>query len=514
MKLQKLEEEIQEVKTLIEGNKGKDLISEQSLIISEMKKIGIEKLPYSYSSLERFIDPKTMNVHYNKHYKGYVDKLNKALENIKGGDLELEEIIKSISRFNKTVRNNAGGAFNHALFWKMLSPKKQEIKGAILDKINKDFGNYETFKEKFIEKSKSNFGSGWCWLVLSKSGNLKILVTPNQDNPLMNIVKNGGYPLLGLDLWEHAYYLKYLNKRDKYVENFFSVVNWEFVNSLYLLKIKKNITEQTEKRLVTEEKETMGCSVTQTREMNKLFSTNLEVKYKFMNCINKILKDVFVENWKEKNEYELGSMAGVYDLEKPGRSVINKLNTNYSAFCILMNDLNVYLKSINKTPISFNLNDKSQQIEEVDRFCNYLTQLKDRIFNLNTSRTLQEILKKLIETNQKGDLREDVTIIELKKIFKTDKVRKVGGLGNEQDMVSGVDAIVEIDGIEKTIQIKPFVTTKDFSNTQIMVLGASAVKKYHTDFMVFNNQNKTIVFKNDSTKIIDGNYVFNKDSQI
>lgn len=516
MKLQILEEEIQEVKNLIEGNKGKEkeLISEQSQIIEEMKKIGIDKLPYSYSSLERFIDPKTMNVHYNKHYKGYVDKLNKALEKINGSDLELEEIIKSISRFNKTVRNNAGGAFNHALFWKMLSPKKQELKGEILEKINKDFGSYENFKEKFIEKAKSNFGSGWCWLVLSKSKRLKIVITPNQDNPLMNIVKNGGYPILGLDLWEHAYYLKYQNKRDNYVENFFSVINWKFVNSLFLSKFKNNITEQTEKKLVLESMESAGCSSVQTREMNKLFSTNLEVKYKFMNCINKILKDVFVEHWKEKNEYEMGSMAGVYDLEGPGRSVINKLNTNYSAFCILMNDLNVYLKSIGKEKISFSSNDRDQQIREVERFCNYLTLLKDRIFNLETSRTLQGIFKKLIDTNKRGDEREDATIKDLKKIFKTDKVRKIGGLGNEQDMISGVDAIVEIGGVEKTIQIKPFVTTKDLSQTTVMVLGSSAVKKYNTDFMAFNNQNSTIVFQNDKTKIIDGNYVFNKDSQI
>ena len=125
MKLKKLEAEIEEVQSIIEGveNKNEKLLTEQKEIIEEMKKIGIEKLPYSYSSLQRFIDPKTMNVHYNKHYKGYVDKLNKALEKVKGADLELEEIIRGISRYNKTVRNNAGGAFNHALFWKMLTPK-------------------------------------------------------------------------------------------------------------------------------------------------------------------------------------------------------------------------------------------------------------------------------------------------------------------------------------------------------------------------------------------------------
>jgi Fe-Mn family superoxide dismutase len=224
MKLSKLKSEIGELEDKINGSESiqENIQSEQIEILNEMEKIGIDKLPYSYSSLQRFIDPKTMNIHYNKHYKGYVEKLNNAIENIKGSDLNLEDIVKGISKFNKTVRNNAGGAFNHALFWKMLSPKKQNINGPIKEKIIKDFGSYEDFKKEFIDKSKSNFGSGWCWLVLNKNEKLKIVITPNQDNPLMNVVKDGGCPLLGLDLWEHAYYLKYQNKRDDYVDNFFS----------------------------------------------------------------------------------------------------------------------------------------------------------------------------------------------------------------------------------------------------------------------------------------------------
>jgi|694.fasta_scaffold81002_2 Fe-Mn family superoxide dismutase len=220
----------------------KILISEKTEIekdfIMEMKKIGIEKLPYGYSSLKKFIDSKTMNVHYNKHYKGYVDKLNKALKD-KHGDMELEEIVKTISKFDNTVRNNAGGAFNHALFWKMLSPKKQLPKGEILKQIKKDFGNIKKMKEEFNQAAKDRFGSGWAWLYLDKSGKLKIMSLPNQDNPLMNVVKKGGFPLLGLDVWEHAYYLKYQNKRDEYIENFWDVVNWEFVEELYLSKTKK-----------------------------------------------------------------------------------------------------------------------------------------------------------------------------------------------------------------------------------------------------------------------------------
>lgn len=208
-------------------------------LINEMKRIGIDKLPYSYSSVERFIDKETMNIHYNKHYKGYVKKLNKALSKKKGSK-ELEDIVKTISMYNKTVRNNAGGAFNHALFWKMLSPEKQECTGEIREKIVDDFGDYRTFKSQFEDVAKKRFGSGWVWLVLTDSGKLKVMSTPNQDNPLMNVVKGGGYPLLGLDLWEHSYYLKYFNKRDDYIKNFWSAVNWKFVNRLFKSKIDKD----------------------------------------------------------------------------------------------------------------------------------------------------------------------------------------------------------------------------------------------------------------------------------
>lgn len=240
-----LEHKMYETKTI---NSKLNLISEQILLnekstikenlIVEMKKIGIDELPYSYSSLQKFIDSKTMNIHYNKHYKGYVDKLNKALKD-KDGDMELEEIIKSISKFDASVRNNAGGAFNHALFWKMLSPKKQIPKGEIYQQIKKDFGNIKKMKDEFNQAAKDRFGSGWAWLYLTKEGKLKIMSLPNQDNPLMNVVKKGGFPLLGLDVWEHAYYLKYQNKRDEYINNFWNVVNWEFVNDLFLTKTKK-----------------------------------------------------------------------------------------------------------------------------------------------------------------------------------------------------------------------------------------------------------------------------------
>jgi len=215
-------------------------IINEKTFLNEMKKIGIEKLPYAYSAVDRFINKETMDVHYNKHYKGYVDKLNKAISKRRGGDKELEEIVKDISKYNKKIRDNAGGAFNHALFWKMLSPEQQKCSGDIYDKITIDFGSYRDFKSKFEEVAKKRFGSGWVWLVLDRNNKLKVISTPNQDNPLMDVVKGGGYPLLGLDLWEHAYYLKYLNKRDNYIKNFWTVVNWKFVNKLLKSRLTNN----------------------------------------------------------------------------------------------------------------------------------------------------------------------------------------------------------------------------------------------------------------------------------
>jgi hypothetical protein len=203
-------------------------------------------------------------------------------------------------------------------------------------------------------------------------------------------------------------------------------------------------------------------------------------------------------------------MSGIYNYGKPGRSVINKLNTNYSSFCILKNDFNVYLVKNNIKPISFNDKDKLEQLKEVERFTKYLYSLRDRIFNLSTSKTFQNIVQKLVQTDAKGEEREDITIIALRKIFGTKDVHKIGGLGSEEDMISGVDAIINKDGKRLTAQIKPFSGVKDFNENSVMVFGASAPKQYKTDYLVFNNKNKTVVFKNENTKIIDGNYVFPK----
>ena len=229
----------EKIKQLEEQILKENINEEKEFLITEMKKIGIEKLPYSYSALKQFIDPETMNFHYNKHYKGYVDKLNDALSKKKHGDLELEQIIKNISRYDKSIRNNAGGAFNHALFWNMLTPNPKKLEGKLYQKIVKQFGSFPAFKKKFESIAKDRFGSGWVWLVLTAKNTLKIMSTPNQDNPLMNVIEGGGFPILGLDLWEHAYYLKYQNKRDEYIQNFWEAVNWKFVNDLYKSKTEK-----------------------------------------------------------------------------------------------------------------------------------------------------------------------------------------------------------------------------------------------------------------------------------
>jgi Fe-Mn family superoxide dismutase len=238
--------------------------------LMEMKRIGIEKLPYSYSAMNQFVDPETMDIHYNKHYKGYVKKLNDALSGKNYKDLELEDIIKSISKFVTKVRNNAGGAFNHALFWKMLSPKKQKPFGEIYKKIKSQYGNIKKLKDEFNQEALDRFGSGWTWLVLTKNNKLKVMSTPNQDNPLMNIIKDGGYPLLGLDVWEHAYYLRYRNKRDEYVKNFWDHINWEFVNDLFISKSKKKLTESIKRIIVENETIDPDLKKAMSRELQKI----------------------------------------------------------------------------------------------------------------------------------------------------------------------------------------------------------------------------------------------------
>jgi Fe-Mn family superoxide dismutase len=188
-------------------------------------------LPYAYNALEPHIDEQTMHLHHDKHHAAYVTKLNGAVE--KYPDLakkSAEELIRNLSSLPEdvrgVVRNNGGGHVNHTMFWQIMGPKGGAPTGAIGDAITKSFGSFDSFKEKFEAAGVGQFGSGWAWLVKTKSGEFKITATPNQDNPL----SNGEFPVLGNDVWEHAYYLKYQNRRPDYLKAWWNVVNWDEVN--------------------------------------------------------------------------------------------------------------------------------------------------------------------------------------------------------------------------------------------------------------------------------------------
>ncbi|MDO4880737.1 MAG: superoxide dismutase [Capnocytophaga sp.] len=202
-------------------------------------KFQLTGLPYAYDDLEPSIDGRTMEIHYSKHYLGYTNNLNKAIAGTALENKTIEEILTELDLDNKAVRNNAGGYYNHSLFWEIMSPNKTELSGALLEKINADFGSVENFKNQFSDAAAKQFGSGWAWLVVNKDGKLEIGSTPNQDNPLMPKQSISGTPILALDVWEHAYYLNYQNQRPKYIEAFFSVINWDEVSKKYEATIKK-----------------------------------------------------------------------------------------------------------------------------------------------------------------------------------------------------------------------------------------------------------------------------------
>lgn len=192
------------------------------------------KLKYDFDALEPSIDKETMHVHYEKHHAGYTKKLNNA---IKGSDLKgktIENILMNLDKSNKAVRNNGGGFYNHNLFWEVMSPDGGgKPSGELAKAIDDAFGSFDAFKEEFSKAAATRFGSGWAWLCVHKGGKLEICSTPNQDSPLMPESGCDGHPILGLDVWEHAYYLKYQNKRPDYIEAFFNVVNWQEVSAKY-----------------------------------------------------------------------------------------------------------------------------------------------------------------------------------------------------------------------------------------------------------------------------------------
>jgi Fe-Mn family superoxide dismutase len=192
-------------------------------------------LPYAFDALEPYIDARTMEIHYTKHHQAYLDNLLKALATIPNGqDRALEDILRTTDELPAAIRttviNNGGGHYNHTLFWTMLSPAQgQAPKGPVVDEITKLYGSFAAFQEQFNAAATSRFGSGWAWLVINQQGKLEIISRPNQDSPIMD----GHYPLLGLDVWEHAYYLKYQNKRVDYIKAWWNVINWDTVAERY-----------------------------------------------------------------------------------------------------------------------------------------------------------------------------------------------------------------------------------------------------------------------------------------
>lgn len=193
-----------------------------------------DPLPYAFDALEPYIDAQTMEIHYTRHHQGYFNNLLKAVEGTDMAGQPLEVLFAKMSQLPVAVRNNGGGHWNHTLFWKVLSPNGGGMpEGELLAAIEKAFGSYDEFKKQFEAAAAGRFGSGWAWLNVAEDGSLFISSTPNQDNPLMDVVEQRGAPLLGLDVWEHAYYLKYQNKRADYVTAFWNVVNWPEVAARY-----------------------------------------------------------------------------------------------------------------------------------------------------------------------------------------------------------------------------------------------------------------------------------------
>lgn len=194
----------------------------------------LPKLNYAYDALEPHIDARTMEIHHSKHHNGYTSKLNAAVEGTDLAGKTIENILTNLDMSNGAVRNNGGGFYNHRLFWEVMSPDGGgEPTGELANAINEAYGNFEAFKDAFSKAAATQFGSGWAWLCVHEGGKVEVCSTPNQDNSLMPGVGCGGTPILGVDVWEHAYYLNYQNRRPDYINAFFNVINWEAVSAKY-----------------------------------------------------------------------------------------------------------------------------------------------------------------------------------------------------------------------------------------------------------------------------------------
>lgn len=210
----------------------------QLTMVTQIKDLQFDELPYDFKALEPNIDALTMEIHYTRHHRAYFDNLQAATKGTEMADLNFCELLQNISKYPVAVRNNGGGHYNHKLFWSVMSPDGGGApKGKISEAITKQFGSFDALKELFNNAAKTRFGSGWAWLCVKDDKSLCVCSTPNQDNPLMDVADCKGKPVLGLDVWEHAYYLKYQNKRPDYISAFWNVVNWDEVEKRYLKAI-------------------------------------------------------------------------------------------------------------------------------------------------------------------------------------------------------------------------------------------------------------------------------------
>ena len=203
-------------------------------IMTQTGKHVLADLPYAHDALEPYIDTRTMEIHHGKHHQAYVNNLNNAIAGTEMENMTLKEIFKNMSKYPMAVRNNGGGHWNHDLFWNIMAPNAGgKPSGDLLKAIEARFETFENFKDEFSRAGATRFGSGWAWLIVDANGELQVTSTPNQDNPLMDVADVQGMPILGVDVWEHAYYLKYQNRRPEYLENFWNVVNWDEVARRY-----------------------------------------------------------------------------------------------------------------------------------------------------------------------------------------------------------------------------------------------------------------------------------------
>lgn len=498
-RVQELEEEI-----LIKEAK-KETRKRNEKATNEKRKIKVEKLPYGYDSLKNFIDSETMDVHYNKHYKGYVDKLNTALENKDAPD-DLEKIVKSIKQYNKTIRNNAGGAFNHQLFWNMLTPKRMTARGLILKHINKDFGSFTGFKKKFDAIAKERFGSGWVWLVITDAGKLKIMSTPNQDNPLMNVIEGGGYPLLGLDLWEHAYYLRYRNKRDEYIKNFWNVVNWEFVENSLKSRLKIPLQESAKKIIFETTSSNMPPFAT-TKKYETFLNSNKGLYEKYRQQIDEHVKEFFGSLMRRANK-EFGS--GVYGLEgdENKRSLINNFNTNIAVFSYLAEEINKKVKSMGKEPFTFlTAPTEEEKVKEFDRYLRAVRYFKKSIFDVD-GELFKNMMGILDTIYGAGERREARVIEKMRTILGPENVDHTGGHGKQEDF-KGNDAKFLKDGVWNTAQIKPLKKMVKTKDETYEVYSSGKIQKYRTNWMIFENEKVGVrVFDNSVVTVENDKYIF------